>query len=84
MKLTPSDPDLATLLASLTRGDLDLQPDFQRQEVWPKLKQQRLVDTILRDWHIPPIHVVELKDGRHEVLDGQQRLVAIQDYFGDY
>ena len=44
-------------------------------------KKRRLIDSILRDWHVPPIHVVEVrKTAQQEVLDGQQRLVAIRDF----
>ncbi len=81
MKLLPSDPDIQTIITRIKSGDLDLQPDFQRGEVWSDLKKKRLIDTILRDWHIPPIHVIERPDShRQEVLDGQQRLVAIRDF----
>ena len=58
MRLTPSDPDIQTLILRIQSNQIDLQPDFQRGEVWPTPKKQRLVDSILRDWHIPPIHVI--------------------------
>lgn len=81
MHLTPSDPDIATLYRKITTNRLDLQPNFQRGEVWGKNKKQRLIDTILRGWHIPPIHVIEIPgSSRQEVLDGQQRLAAIRDF----
>lgn len=81
MRLIPSDPDVETLVSRINNGDVDLQPDFQRGEVWSKSKKQRLIDSILRDWHVPPIHVIEdTYSGRQEVLDGQQRLVAIRDF----
>lgn len=81
MHLTPSDPDISTLYRKIRQGRLDLQPNFQRGEVWGKLKKQRLIDSILRGWHIPPIHVIQVpKEGRQEVLDGQQRLAAIRDF----
>lgn len=81
MKLLPSDPDVQTIIARIKSEDLDLQPDFQRGEVWSDSKKRRLIDTILRDWHIPPIHVIERPDShKQEVLDGQQRLVAIRDF----
>ena len=81
MKLLPSDPDIQTIVVRIKSGDLDLQPDFQRGEVWSDAKKRRLIDTILRDWHIPPIHVIERPDShQQEVLDGQQRLAAIRDF----
>jgi hypothetical protein len=81
MRLLPSDPDVETIVSRIQSGDIDLQPEFQRGEVWGKLKKQRLVDSILRDWHVPPIHVIENPETRkQEVLDGQQRLAAIRDF----
>jgi len=81
MRLLPSDPDVETVVSRIKSGDIDLQPEFQRGEVWSRTKQQRLIDSILRDWHVPPIHVIENpKSNRQEVLDGQQRLAAIRDF----
>ena len=80
MKLEPSDPDVKTLVSRIRDKELDLQPEFQRGEVWGDPKKRRLIDSILRKWHVPPIHVIERDDGRQEVLDGQQRLVAIRDF----
>jgi uncharacterized protein with ParB-like and HNH nuclease domain len=77
MKMTPSDPDIQTIYSRICSGDLDLQPNFQRGEVWPTQKKRKLIDSILRDWHVPPVHVVVSERGRQEVLDGQQRLAAI-------
>lgn len=81
MRLLPSDPDIETVVSRIKSGDIDLQPEFQRGEVWSRTKQQRLIDSILRDWHVPPIHVIENpKSNKQEVLDGQQRLAAIRDF----
>lgn len=81
MRLIPSDPDIETIFSRIKNGDIDLQPDFQRGEVWSRSKKQRLIDSVLRDWHVPPIHVIEdLYTRKQEVLDGQQRLVAIRDF----
>jgi hypothetical protein len=81
MRLLPSDPDVETIVSRIQSGDIDLQPEFQRGEVWSKPKKQRLIDSILRDWHVPPIHVIENSESKkHEVLDGQQRLAAIRDF----
>lgn len=81
MRLVPWDPDIQTVMTRIESAALDLQPNFQRGEVWPKSKKQRLIDSVLREWHVPPIHVIENPDTRkQEVLDGQQRLVAIRDF----
>lgn len=83
MKLTSWEPDLRTIVDRIEDNEIDLQPDFQRQEVWSPTKKKRLIDTVLRGWSIPPIHLVETADKRLEVLDGQQRLVAIRDFFAN-
>lgn len=84
MDAKKSDPSLETILNSIESAELDLQPDFQRGEVWDRKRQQRLVDTVLRDWYVPAVHiVVDAEDGREAVLDGQQRLVALRDFVND-
>lgn len=81
MRLIPSDPDVETIVSRIKQNEINLQPDFQRGEVWSDVKKRRLIDSILRNWHVPPIHVVEVPGGGvPEVLDGQQRLVAIRDF----
>ncbi|SEO58249.1 Protein of unknown function DUF262 [Methylobacterium sp. ap11] len=81
MKLSPSDPDIDTVIRRINQGDLDLQPDFQRGEVWTVNKKKKLIDSVLRNWYIPPIHTIVIP-GTHkqDVLDGQQRLAAIRDF----
>ncbi len=82
MKLHRTDPELETLVSRLREKEIDLQPDFQRGDVWNLARRQRLVDTILRDWYIPPVHLISDPDsGRELVLDGQQRLSAIRSFF---
>lgn len=83
MKLEPWEPDLRTLRDRAREGELDLQPDFQRGRVWPVAKQQKLIDTILRGWAVPAVHLLVLKDHTLAVLDGQQRLNAMIDFLND-
>ncbi|MEU5692930.1 DUF262 domain-containing protein [Actinosynnema sp. NPDC020468] len=80
MRFEPKDPDIATIVRRIDQSIYDLQPDFQRGEVWPMGKKQRLIDSILRNWHVPPIHLVATDGGTYDVLDGQQRLIAIRDF----
>jgi hypothetical protein len=80
MKMTPWEPDLRTVVDRISNKDIDLQPEFQRQEIWSPNKKKKLIDTILRGWSIPPVFLVVRSDGRMDVLDGQQRLAAIRDF----
>lgn len=81
MKCEPTVIEIETIISRINYGDIDLQPDFQRGEVWSINKQKKLIDSILRGWRIPPIHFVQSKDAIDEVLDGQQRLVSIRDFY---
>lgn len=82
MKIYPREPDLVTVYRRIKEGELDLQPDFQRDLVWNKAKKQGLIDTILREWQFPPVFVVVPASGVYlDVLDGQQRLNAIYEFF---
>ncbi|GHG60586.1 hypothetical protein GCM10012320_35210 [Sinomonas cellulolyticus] len=83
MKIRKSDLELETIVRRINDHELDLQPDFQRGEVWDAKRRQRLVDTILRSWYVPAVHIVVDADDSEVVLDGQQRLVAIRNFFAD-
>lgn len=80
VKLRVKTFELGPLVSKINSNDLNLQPDFQRGEVWTDSKKRRLVDTILRKWYVPAVHLIELKDKSLEVLDGQQRLSAMRDF----
>jgi hypothetical protein len=60
-------------------------PEWQRGEVWSPEKKQALLDTILRGWHLPKFYFVKTSDPPEtwEVVDGQQRLVAIFEFLND-
>lgn len=65
------------------RERINTAPDFQRPAVWSKAQKQLLIDTILRDYDIPKLYwrKVSVKPDKYDVVDGQQRLRAIWDFF---
>ena len=70
------------------RGELVLQPKFQRRQTWSYTARSYFIDTILRNLPVPIIylrHQIELGKARtiREVVDGQQRLRAVLDYLDD-
>ena len=81
MKCESTDLEIETIANRIKNEDMDLQPDFQRGEIWTLQKKQKLIDSILRGWKIPPIHVIHNNQSIDEVLDGQQRLAAIRDFY---
>lgn len=58
-------------------GDLDISPDFQRNEVWDEFRQARLIESILLRIPLPVFYLSQEEDGKLHVVDGLQRLSAI-------
>lgn len=65
------------------RQRINTNPDFQRPAVWGNSQKQLLVDTILREYDIPKLYWRKTgsKPDTYDVVDGQQRLRAIWDFF---
>lgn len=83
--LRPSRPvsySIEKLYALMHCGDLDLEPEYQRGFVWPESKQIAIIDSILRNYYIPPVifHVISDSTGEEKrvAIDGKQRLTSIQ------
>lgn len=75
----PNDWTVATLRDKYERGQIHLQPPYQRQYVWdlkPELPS-RLIESLLLQIPIPPLYFVRLETGKSEVVDGQQRLTTL-------
>ncbi|MEH0197556.1 DUF262 domain-containing protein [Caulobacter sp. CCNWLY153] len=65
-------------------GLLDLSPSFQRRSVWTRAAKSYLIDTIVRGRPMPKILITqELTNQKtiRTVVDGQQRLRAILEFF---
>lgn len=78
---TPSDPDVKTLLGRIEDKSLILRPKFQRASVWDNARKSRLIESLLLNIPIPPCFLGEDEDGTRVVVDGQQRLLAIDDFY---
>lgn len=53
-----------------------LDPDFQRDFVWPLQKQSKLIESCIMRIPLPVFYVAEAPDGRIIVVDGLQRLTT--------
>ena len=60
------------------RNKLIIQPEYQRGFVWKEPKCSRLIETILCNYPMPEVWLRERHSGKHEVIDGQQRLTTIK------
>ena len=66
---------------------LDLNPPYQRRSVWNKDYKQFFVDSILRNYPVPPIfaNMEVTKEGTtvYHVIDGKQRLLSLLEFLDD-
>jgi hypothetical protein len=75
--------------AAIARGEIQVNRDYQRSpEVWPQAARSFLVETILLGYPMPKLSLYQLTDVKSrkvtkEIVDGQQRSMAICDYFND-
>ncbi len=60
---------------------LNLQPEYQRRLVWDRRKKSLLIESLLMNVPIPPVFLYEYDLNRYEVMDGQQRLNTIMDFY---
>ena len=80
---------IADILGWLKERTLVVNREYQRSSsVWPMAAKAYLIDTILRDLPMPKIYLrmktdVSTKKSYREVVDGQQRVLAIQGYAKD-
>lgn len=71
------DSDIDGLHRQYEKGRLLIQPDYQRKYVWDTTKASKLIESILINIPIPIVYLAATKDGKINVIDGQQRLTSI-------
>lgn len=83
MKIKVTQWSISTLKKRLET--INDQPEYQRGQVWGKLKQSLLNESILRGIDLPKIYLRKLKNKhfKYEVADGQQRLSSITSFLDD-
>ena len=62
-------------------GYMDLRPFYQRRPRWTPQMQSRLIESFLINIPVPPIILYETEYNSYEVMDGQQRITAIRDFY---
>lgn len=60
-----------------------LDAEFQRRRRWDRKRQSRLIESFIMNVPVPPIFLYEIEYASYEVMDGQQRMGAIYDFYKD-
>ena len=76
------DLPISTLPAMLL-DQIKINPEFQRRDRWDEDRQSRLIESLLMNVPIPPVFLGEDEYGYYVVLDGRQRLTAIQNFLNN-
>lgn len=58
-----------------------LNPEYQRRKRWDNTRKSRLIESFIMNVPIPPIFLYEINYSFYEVMDGQQRLNAIYEFY---
>ncbi|EKP4720447.1 DUF262 domain-containing protein, partial [Campylobacter jejuni] len=65
------------------RGDIQISPEFQREDVWNYKQKSELIESVLMGIPIPVFYFFESKDTKIQVVDGRQRITTFIDFMND-
>ncbi|BCW39598.1 hypothetical protein StoSoilB3_11330 [Arthrobacter sp. StoSoilB3] len=72
-------------ISDLAGTDLNLNPSYQRGDVWRTGDRQALIESVIRGIPLPSVILLRTgPDTPHEVVDGKQRLTAILRFVGKH
>lgn len=75
---------LPNFVEALKRQDwMDTHPFYQRRQRWDLTKQSKLIESFIMNIPVPPLFVFESDLAKYEVMDGQQRITAIRDFYSN-
>jgi Protein of unknown function DUF262 len=73
---------LINLVNAIDKPDyLNIQPLYQRRKRWDDEKKSRLIESFLMNIPVLPIVLYEVRYNSYEVIDGQQRLTTLHDFY---
>ena len=63
---------------------IDLDADYQREKIWSREDQEKLIDSIIQNIDIPKIYLARTKGKEsfdYECIDGKQRMATLLNFF---
>lgn len=63
-------------------GELNIKPEFQRLFRWSEEKRSRFIESLILEMPVPPIFVIEVEEGKFELIDGLQRISSYLHFRG--
>jgi hypothetical protein len=62
---------------------MEIRPFYQRRSRWDEERQSKLIESFIINIPVPPIFLYEKAYNSYEVMDGQQRITAISDFYNN-
>lgn len=80
--LWSTDWTTETVVSQLKRGNINLNPRYQRRNAWGSVRKSQFIESLILGLPIPQIILAEEKGhrGRFIVIDGKQRLLTIRQF----
>ena len=80
--VTATDWTTETILTQIDKGNILLNPRFQRRDAWNKKRKSKFIESLVLGLPVPQLVLAESKDsrGKYLVLDGKQRLLSIRQF----
>lgn len=78
--VTATDWTTETILSQLRRGNIELNPRFQRRDAWGDDRKSRFIESLFLGMPTPQLVLAERRDSRGSflVIDGKQRLLSLR------
>jgi hypothetical protein len=75
---------LPNFVDALSRNNyMEIRPFYQRRSRWDEERQSKLIESFIINIPVPPIFLYEKAFNSYEVMDGQQRITAISDFYNN-
>jgi hypothetical protein len=80
--LSGNDWTTETIITQINKGNIQLNPNFQRRDAWDKTRKSKFIESLILGLPVPQIVLAESKErrGAYIVLDGKQRLLSIRQF----
>lgn len=92
MKTVKKQYPIKQLVQAWESAELRRNPEYQRGAAWGTAQKQALIDSAFRLYPLPPLFLEKKvtagslgggESTKYEVVDGQQRLLAMREYYSD-
>lgn len=80
--VTATDWTTQTVLLQLSKGNIELNPAFQRRDAWKVARKSKFIESLILGIPVPQLVLAERKTKRNSflVIDGKQRLLSLRQF----